>query len=177
MKRWIALVALTASVALPPAAGAQPQGQYHPPSPEVRAKMQKIFGDARTAALNALSAEHRSKVQAIADQAAARTLDRQAAAGQIDALLTPAEKTAVLAVEQKLRSDMRASMGAYGPPPGGPPPGAGPPPGGPPPGGPPPGGGPPGMMRDRTPDAGRFLMMIARPVRFQGPEPRSSNAP
>jgi hypothetical protein len=172
MNRWI--------IGLVAAAVIAPLGAFAQPSPEMRAKMEKIFTDAKTSANAALSADHRARVQAITDKVAAGTLDRRAAADQIDAILTPEEKTAVIAVEQNVRAQFRAAMGAPAgaPSPGAAPPGGGPPVAGPPPGaGGPPGGGPPGAGR-RTPDAGRFLVMLSRPPRRGGPpEPRASAAP
>jgi len=161
---------MAASLAFPVMAPAQPMGgpgEGGPP-PAMRAKMEKILGDARAAAMNALSPGHRDAVAAIVAQNAAGTLDRRAGAQRIDALLTSDERSRVLAVERKLRTDMRALMPGGGlPPGGGPPPGAGPP------GGPPPGA--PGFA-GRAPDPGRFLLMIAQARRSHGPEPRSSAA-
>jgi hypothetical protein len=172
MKRWIVAVAVAASFSLPLASQAQPAGGPGPgggPPPEARAKMEKIVGDARVAALNVLAPEHRDGVRMIIGEVAARSVDPRAGAQKIDALLSADERTRLTAVEQKMRTDMRTAMaGMPAPPGGGPPPGAGPPGGGPPAG--------PGFA-GRAPDPGRFLLMVSRSLRFHGPEPRSSGAP
>jgi type II secretory pathway pseudopilin PulG len=84
-----------------------------------RAQMQQARDDAKTASLAALSADHRAKVQTVVDGFNAGTLDIPTASGKIDAILTPAESTAVLAQSQKLRDAMRAAFAAGGGPPGG----------------------------------------------------------
>jgi hypothetical protein len=168
MKRLWMLSALCVLVVLPAAAFAQqgPPGMGAPPSPQQQAAMEKARDDAKAAAYGALSPAHLTSVNAIVAQVAAGTLDRRAAGGQIDALLTPDEQKGVLAAAAKLR-------GAFGPPPGGPPPGAAAPP--------PPGGGPPpGLGRFGPPTAGRFLLMVSmapRQRRGPAPGPRSSSAP
>jgi hypothetical protein len=185
MNRRIVAMAAAAIVALPLASPAQPAGGPGPggPPPALRAKADKILGDARIAAFEALRPDHRSTVRAIADQVAARSLDPRGGARKIDVLLTADERTRLAAVERQLRTDMRAAMGRMDRPPDGAPPGGGPPPGGPPPAGPPPGGaagapspGAPGFA-GRTPDPGRFLLMLSRSRRSIGPEPRSNGAP
>jgi hypothetical protein len=178
MKRLWMLCSLCALTLLPAAAFAQegPPGMGGPPSPQQQAAMEKIRTDAKAAAYAALSPAHAASVNAIVAQVAAGTLDRRAAGGQIDALLTPDEAKGVLAAAAKSRDAMRAAMGgAAGPPPGGPPPGAGAPP---PAGGPPPGG-PPGGGRFGPPTAGRFLLMISmspRQMRRTQPRDRSGAA-
>jgi len=170
MKHFVSSVLLAVGLVLPLAAGAQPAppppDQMGPP-PAMTATMDKIHAAAKTSAYGALTPDHRAKVQAIVDQVKAGTVTPRDGGAQIDALLTPDEKTAVLAASKKAHEDMRAAMSAagYGPPdgggggpPGGPPPGAGPPPGG----GPPDGG--PGGMSGRhrpTPTAGRELIMLS----------------
>jgi hypothetical protein len=153
-----------------------------PPSPQQQGTMEKIRTDAKAAAYAALTPGHATSVQAIVAQVAAGTLDRRAAAGQIDALLSPDEAKAVLAADAKSRAAIRAAFGGNGGPP--PPPGAGPPPGPggpPPPGGGAPGAGPPGGGRFGPPSAGRFLLMISmgppRGMRDTMPRARSTSAP
>jgi hypothetical protein len=165
MKRWMIALAAVAMLSLPVASQAQPAGGPGPggpppggPPPEARAKFEKIMGDARIAALNAVAPEHRDAVRAIVAAVAARSVDPRTGGQQIDTLLSADERTRVTAVEQTMRTQMRA----------GGPPGDGPP-----------GGGPPGGpgFAGRPPDAGRFLLMVSRSPRFHGPEPRSSGAP
>jgi hypothetical protein len=152
MNRWLIALALSAGIAVPVAVIAQQQGQAPPmrqaPSPEMRSQMQKIFADAKTGALAALSADHRTRVQSIVGQVNAGTLDRRAASQQIDELLTPNEKTAISALSQKSRDEMRSLRESSGMT-GGPPAGA-------------PQGGPPRGGTHRTPDPGRFLVMVLR---------------
>ncbi len=172
MKRLWMLCSLGLLLAVPAGAFAQqgPPGMGGPPTPQQQAALEKVRADAKSAAYGALTPAHAASVNAIVAQVAAGTLDRRAASGQIDALLTPDEQKAVLAAMTKAREAMRAAMGsAGGPPPGGPPPGAGPPP-----------GGPPGGGRFGPPSAGRFLLMIsmsARQMRGLQPRARSSSAP
>jgi hypothetical protein len=182
MKRLIGLLFLCACAAVPAAVFAQPAPPMQGgPSADQRAMMEKMRLDAKAAAYNALTPAHASGVTAIVAQVAAGTLDRRAAAGQIDALLSPDEQKAVLAAADKSRRAMRAMMGPPpdGPPPGpgGPPPGAGPPP----PGGPPPGmGPPPDGGRFGPPSAGRYLLMVSmsrEQMRSLMPRARSSSAP
>ena len=176
MKRLFAVLALCGTVVLPVAASAQagPPGMGGPPSPQQQAAMEKLRADAKASAYAALTPAHAASVQGIVAQVAAGTLDRRAAAGQIDALLSPDEAKAVLAAETKSRAAMRAAFAGAGgppPPPGGPPPGAG---------GPPPGAGPPGGGRFGPPSAGRFLLMVSmapRQMRNTMPRARSTSAP
>lgn len=158
MSRWTLAVILCASILVPLAVNAQQA------SPDPRAMMQKIFVEAKTNAFAALSPDHRTRVGTIVQQLNTGAVDRRAAAEQIDALLSPNEKTAILAVEQKAFGELRAARSAANPnaavpAPGGPPPGA-----------------PPGGVR-RAPDPGRFLVLLSRPQR-RGlpPEQRSPNA-
>ncbi|HZO92403.1 MAG TPA: hypothetical protein VFB22_01425 [Candidatus Baltobacteraceae bacterium] len=118
-------------------------------------EMQKARDDARAAAFNDIGPAHRAQVQSIVDRVNAGSLtDLQAAAQQIDAILTPDEAKAVLAEHRKAYEAMRARFrrrdGAgpgAGPPNGGPPPSYAapnaPPAGAPPAGAPPPNGMPP----------------------------------
>jgi len=108
------------------------------PSADARAAMTQARNDAKTASLNALSADHRAKVQAIVDQFnSGSSTDLVTPPKAIDAILSPGEVTAVLAQETKMRDAMRAlnangQAGAAGPARG-------------------------NSTRKRTPDAGRFL--------------------
>ena len=130
MKLSLPALALLVATGLPLAACAQQSNAAeNGPSPEIRAQMQAARDSAKTAAFNALSAADRAKVQAIVDQVNNGQLtDLRAAAQQIDAALTPAETTAVLAQRDKLMQTMRANMpprpdgamaGPNGPPPNG----------------------------------------------------------
>lgn len=174
MKRFL-LLALCAAMAMPLTVLAQPAPPMQgggPPSPQQRAAMEKARADAKVAAYQALTPAHVTSVNAIVSQVAAGTLDRRAASGQIDALLTPDEKTAVMAAASKSYTAMRAAMGGPGGPP--PPPNAA---GGPPPPSP---GGPPGGGRFGPPSAGRFLLMVSLSrdqMRYTQPRARSTSAP
>ncbi|MBV9440719.1 MAG: hypothetical protein JOZ24_12065 [Candidatus Eremiobacteraeota bacterium] len=134
MKRTAIVAAFALSVFGPAAALAQPNPAppvNGGPSADARAAMMKARDDARVAAYAALSADHRTKVQAIIDQVnAGKLTDPRGAAQQIDAILTPDESKAVLAQHDKLRAAMEQAHAAMGGPNGGPPPG-GPGPGGP----------------------------------------------
>jgi len=177
MKRAFVVFAFCALAAAPGVAFGQPSG----PAPEQRDALDKAHADAKAAAYAVLTAPHVASVSAIAAQVAAGSLDRRAASGQIDALLTPTEAKAVLAAAVSSRKAMRAAMMAAGgppPPPAGPsgggePPGmAGPPMG--PDGPPPPGGG-----RFGPPSAGRYLLMVSlspRGMRGHLP-PRAGSSP
>jgi hypothetical protein len=110
---------------------AQDYGSGPPPG------VQSQFEQARTNAMNALSADHRSKVQAIMDQVNNGSLSRQDGASQIDGILTSSESSAVLDQAQMLREAMQQSGGHRGF-----------------------GGGGGG---NHKPDAGRFLLMVSHP--------------
>ena len=113
MKRIVLALALALGVA-PLAAGAQSAPNSGPP-PEMRAKMEQMRGDAKTASYNALSSDHRTKVQAIVDKFNAGTdADPRDAATQIDAVLTSDEAKAVLAQRQSMRESMRAAFAQNG---------------------------------------------------------------
>lgn len=178
MKHLFTVLALCGVVVLPLAASAQagPPGMGGPPSapsPEQRAAMEKFRADAKASAYAALTPAHAAGVQTIVAQVVAGTLERRAAVGQIDALLTPDEAKAVLGAAARSRAAMRAAMaGAGGPPPVAPPPPGAMPPGA---GGPPSGGG-----RFGPPSAGRFLLMVSmspRGRRDTEPRARSTSAP
>lgn len=86
------------------------------PPAQMRSQLQQIRNDAKTAAFNALSADHRSRVQNIIVQFNSGSLDRQTATQQIDAVLSPAESQAVLAQGARMRDAMRTafSQGGFG---------------------------------------------------------------
>ena len=113
MKRIVLTLVLALGIA-PLAAGAQGYPNGGPP-PEMRAKMEQARGDAKTASYNALSADHRTKVQAVVDKFNGGTIaDPRDAASQIDAILTPDEAKAVLARRQAMRDAMRAAFAQNG---------------------------------------------------------------
>jgi len=165
MKRPFLVLMVAAFAGSPLLAAAQPApggpgGDAMGPPPAVRAKLESISAQAKADVYAALSPAHRAAVEAIVAKVTAGALDPHAAGEQIDALLTPDESQAVLAVATKSREQMRVAFGGSAPPP---PPDGGPPPPGPPPAaGPPPGGPPPGGMHERRkPSAGGFLMRVS----------------
>jgi hypothetical protein len=168
MKRSMLVLALVALGAAPLAASAQPGPDMPPPSPELRAKMEAVHAQAKSDAYAALTPDHRAKVQAIVAQVTAGKLSPREAEGQIDALLSAAERTSVRGVAENVHREMRASFAGNGP--GGP--GAGGPP-------PPPPDGPPGGARGehRGPSAGGFLVRVSltpeqmRALRKEKPAP------
>lgn len=139
--RTVFLAGALAALASPLAALAQmapppPNGPHGPP-PEMRAQFEAARTQARTAAMNALSADHRGKVQAILAQVQAGSLDPRSAATQIDGILSPSESAAVLAQMQTMHESLRKAMqNAPAPHP---------------------------MMRHK-PDAGHALMMLNMPA-------------
>lgn len=115
MKRIVLSLALTLGL-VPLAVNAQGAPNGGPP-PEMRAKMMQARGDAKTASYNALSADHRAKVQAIVDKFNDGTIaDPRDAATQIDAVLTPDESKAALAQRDALHAAMRAAFAQNGAP-------------------------------------------------------------
>ena len=139
------LFALTLALCAAPVAAAA-QG-FPSMTPEQMAQLQTLRDTAKTTSFNALSADHRTKVQAIITQFNSGSLSIADAVTQIDAVLTPDESKAVIAAGQTMRDGMRkmyqdANGGAT------PPPREGPPPGG-------------GQGQRRPPDAGRFLLQVA----------------
>lgn len=144
------LLALSlALLAAPVAASAQ---GFPGMTPEMQAQMQSLRDTAKTTSFNALSADHRTKVQAIITNFNNGSVAIADAASQIDAILTPDESKAVIAAGQTLRAAMRDAMrkayadangGASPPPRQGPPPGAA------------------GQGQRRAPDAGRILLQVA----------------
>ena len=113
MKRIVFALALALGVA-PLVAAAQGAPGGGPP-PEMRAKMEQMRGDAKTASYNALSGDHRMKVQAIVDKFNSGSLaDPRDAASQIDAILAPDETKAVLTQRQSMREAMRAAFAQNG---------------------------------------------------------------
>jgi hypothetical protein len=140
------LFAITLALCAAPVAAAA-QG-FPDMTPELQAQMQTLRDTAKTNSFNALSADHRIKVQAIITQFGNGSLAMADAVTQIDAVLTPDESTAVIAQGQALRDAMRkafADANGGSPPPGreGRPPGAG------------------GQGQRRPPDAGRTLLQVA----------------
>ncbi len=118
-------------------------------TPEMQAQLQTLRDTAKTTSFNALSADHRTKVQAIVTQFNGGSVSMADAVTQIDAVLTPAESAAVLAAGQTMRDGMRkmySDANGGSPPPArqGPPPGAG-----------------GGQGQRRAPDAGRILLQLA----------------
>jgi hypothetical protein len=150
----IALLALAATL-FPVCVSAQPSPQNGGPPDDMRAKMDALRADAKTSAFAALSDAHRAKVQSIVDafDADGSTVGLGDASGQIDAVLTPQESSAVLAAQHKMRDAMRADFA--GGPGSGRPGGFGRPGGG-------------GHGGRRAPDAGRFLLQVdASPDRYR----------
>ncbi len=135
MKHHIVIAATLAAMLSPLAVLAQGA-----PPPEMRAQMEQLRTQYKTAVLNGLSADHRAKVQAILAQVQSGSLDPRDASGQIDAILSPAETQAVLGEAQKLHEAMQKAMEQAqaqhhrG-------------------------------MGGHKPDAGRFLMMLSMPPR------------
>ena len=173
MKRALILVALCTSLGLPAAVSAQAGPPGSPgmmpgadrPSPALRAAMEKAHAEAKAAAFAALTPAHAASVQSLIGAVAVGSLDRRAAAAQIDALLTADEKSAITAAAEKAFRTMHAAMGGAGAPPPPPPPDAGP---------------PPERGRFGKPTAGRLLLMFALPppaMRMTQPMSRSSAAP
>ncbi len=118
-------------------------------TPEMQAQVQTLRDTAKTASFNALSADHRTKVQAIVTQFDSGSVSIADAVTQIDALLTPDESKAVIAAGQTMRDAIRkmySDANGGSPPPArqGPPPGAG-----------------AGQGQRRPPDAGRILLQLA----------------
>ena len=110
MRKALPVLALFVATGLPLAACAQQSGAAeNGPPPEVL----QARAAAKTAAFNDLTASDRAKVQAIIDQVNNGQLtDLRGAASQIDAILSPAETTAVLAERTKLQQTIRANMPA-----------------------------------------------------------------
>lgn len=156
MKLSLSVLALAMAAAIPLTACAQVNAQSNDgASSDVRAQVQQARDNAKTAAMNDLSPDHRAKVQAIIDKAnnAQSMSELLDAAKQIDGVLTPSESKAVLGERDKMMQTMHAEM-AQG---GGPGPGQGGPGG--------PGarnggdhGGTGAAMRN---DAGRFLLQLS----------------
>src|SRR5437588_673866 len=116
-------------------------------TPEQQAEIQTLRDTAKTTSFNALSADHRTKVQAIITNFNGGSVAIADAVTQIDAVLTPDESKAVIAAGQTMRDAMRKmyeDVNGGSPPPGrqGPPPGA-------------------GQGQRRPPDAGRVLLQLA----------------
>jgi hypothetical protein len=117
MNRALWLVALCAGVSFPVAAVAQqpsPRAVPPSPSPAMRALMDRIHADAKTAAYAAMTPAHATSTAAIAAQVAAGSLDGRGAAEKIDGFLTGDEAKAVMAAAGKTRYEMFAAMQAAG---------------------------------------------------------------
>lgn len=139
------LFALTLLLCAAPVAAAA-QG-FPGMTPEQQAQLQTLRDTAKTTSFNALSADHRTKVQAIVTTFNAGSVSMADAVTQIDAVLTPSESAAVIAAGQTMRDGMRKmrdEANGGSPPPGqqGPPPGT-------------------GQRQGRPPDAGRILLQLA----------------
>ena len=152
------MLALALAMPVLPAAAIAQEGPGYGPPPEVRAQMMKARDDARGAAMNGLSADHRAKVQAIITQVQNGTLSREDAQTQIDAILSPQESQTVLAQGQKLRDAMRAAMAARNEQR-------------------PNGQQDPNGMQRRGPDAGRMLLMLNMRPPDRPPEPQQTQQP
>lgn len=125
MKRMLALAAMTAAMCAAPllavaqTAPAPPPAAPPAPSAEMRAQFEAMHAQVKTDAYAALSADHRTRVTSIVNAIVAKQTNVYAGIGQIDALLSDAEKTAVLAVAQRAHDTMRANMSKMAPPPPG----------------------------------------------------------
>ena len=126
--------ALAASL-IPLAACSHPD-QTTGPSADARAKFTQARAEAKTNTLQAISADHQSKINAIVSSVEAGSVSPRDAAKQIDAVLSPSETSAVLAQQQKMRDAMRAAYTSGGSTPNG------------------------FSGRRRPPDAGRFLLQL-----------------
>jgi hypothetical protein len=84
--------------------------QMYPGGGSMPPEVQQARDNAKTAAFNDLSPDHRSKVQAIIAQFNNGSIQRDDAVKQIDAVLTPDETKAVLGEQQKLRDAMRQAF-------------------------------------------------------------------
>jgi hypothetical protein len=111
MRTALPVLAVLLATGLPLAACAQQSGnaaESGPPPAVLQAR-----AAAKTAAFNDLNGTDRARVQAIIDQVNNGQLtDLRGAASQIDAILSPAETTAVLAERTKLQQTIRANMPA-----------------------------------------------------------------
>ncbi len=150
MRKALPVLALLVATGLPLAACAQQSGnaaENSPPPAVLQAR-----AAAKTAAFNDLSGSDRTRVQAIIDQVNNGQLtDLRSAASQIDAILSPAETTAVLGERTKMMQTIRANMPAR-------PEGAGP--GGPGPNGGSPNGAPANGAHRGGNHVGRFLLQL-----------------
>lgn len=134
--RNVLLAGVFTALVSPVAALAQmapPDGPPAPPPPELRAQFDQARTQAKTAAMNDLSADHRAKVQAILAQVQNGSLDPRDAGTQIDAILSPGESQAVLGEAKKMHDAIHKAVQNAGPPRG---------------------------HMNRKPDAGRFLLML-----------------
>ncbi|HET7814674.1 MAG TPA: hypothetical protein VFL13_09915 [Candidatus Baltobacteraceae bacterium] len=112
---FLMAAALLPFAASPVFAQTPPDGDGFGPPPQVRAQMEQLRTTSKTNAFNALSQDHRNRINAIISQFNAGTLDRRDAVTQIDAILSPSESQAVLAEGKKMRESMRAIFQANAP--------------------------------------------------------------
>src|SRR5580700_131145 len=113
--RYLMLLAAVAALGLPACSHDDSSDQADQgPSSDVRAQMQHMRDDARTASLNDLSADHRTAVSAVVDQFNGGSLSMEDAAKKIDGILTPGESTAVLGEQRKMREAIRAAAAQNG---------------------------------------------------------------
>lgn len=152
--RTLLMAAFVLALAAPLGASAQMFDGSIPPA------ILQARDQAKTAAFNDLSADHRVKVQAIVAQYNSGSIQRDDAVKQIDAVLTPDETKAVLGEQQKMRDAMRQAFANNG---GG-------------------NGGFGGEHRApgsnggqrRAADAGRFLLMLSATPGSEEPHPQPS---
>jgi hypothetical protein len=125
MKRLVLSLALAAAASLPIAASAQ----QAPPAPPTQAQrqqmranfeqMRKLHDQFRAQVLGALTPEHRQLLaQVVGNLAVADHPDRKAAAAQLDAALSPGEKSAILGAANQMRDQMKSLMANMPKPPG-----------------------------------------------------------
>jgi hypothetical protein len=85
--------------------------QLHSAMRQARSQMEQMHQQARAQMLGALSAAHRQLLANIAGQLAiAVTPDREAAARQLNAALSPAEQQSIVRIHTNLRAQSKAMM-------------------------------------------------------------------
>jgi hypothetical protein len=131
MIRSFYVLCLAACVGTPLAAFAQqapppPPGNAGQPPMSRRAQVDAITRQARIDAFAALTPDHRARVQTIVAGVVAGSIQPRDAARQIDALLLPQERQAVIGVAMTARGQMRSLFPRPGGAPAGGPPNAGP---------------------------------------------------
>ena len=110
--KYFALIGLAVSLGM----AAPALAQYQPSNPaaqqqfeQMRGQMQQIRANERAQALNALTPQHRAMLSTMAGQlAASPNPDVDGAVRRLDAILSPAEKQAVMNAVQNARSQQRA---------------------------------------------------------------------